>query len=101
VLTAVAAGYGGIDEEVVEPLVPRGGPARSAPSTSGARSDASGRKRTRLEQAWADLGHLRPERPEDLAAVLAAARDDEPARRQVAASLLREAPPDVASRTWG
>jgi hypothetical protein len=54
----------------------------------------------RLEQAWADLGRLRGDRPEDLDRVLAAAEDDNAARRQVAAALLADAPPGVAMRTW-
>jgi HEAT repeat protein len=54
----------------------------------------------RLEQAWADLGPLRGDRPEDLDRVLAAAGDDNPARRQVAAALLADAPPGVATRIW-
>ena len=54
----------------------------------------------RLERAWSELGGLRPERPEDLDRVVAASRDDEPARRQVAAALLAEAPPRAAARAW-
>jgi hypothetical protein len=54
----------------------------------------------RLQQAWADLGGLRADRPEDLDRVLAAADDGDPARRQVAAALLADAPPGVATRTW-
>lgn len=54
----------------------------------------------RLERAWADLGRLRADRPEDLDRVLAAAHDDNPARRQVAAALLADAPLAVATRTW-
>ena|SRR5436190_18399588 len=103
VLVAVAAGFGGMDDEIVEPAVPRGGPARSATSTAAGRIDpatTSGRSASHLEQAWADLGHLRPDRPEDLAQVLSAARDNEPTRRQVAANLLREAPPEAAEQTW-
>ena len=43
---------------------------------------------------------MRPQQPEDLAHVLSAARHSDPARRQVAASLLREAPPEIAGATW-
>ena len=103
IVVAVAAGFGGMDDEVVEPVAPRGGPTRPGSSASAGGSDAasaSGRGPTRLEQAWADLSRLRPERPEDLAQVLSAARDPDPARRQVAASLLREAPPEIAGATW-
>ena len=55
----------------------------------------------RLERAWTELGVLRPDRGEHLDRVLAATRDDEPARRQVAAALLAEAPPEAAIRAWG
>jgi hypothetical protein len=54
----------------------------------------------RLERAWADLGALRADRPEDLERVLAACDDSEPARRQVAAALLADAPPDAAAGAW-
>jgi hypothetical protein len=58
------------------------------------------RRLSRLEQAWHDLGGLRPAEPDDLAAVLAAAGDADQARRQVAANLLREADPAVARDQW-
>jgi HEAT repeats/Scaffold protein Nfu/NifU N terminal len=54
----------------------------------------------RLERAWAELGALRAERAEDRDRILAASRDDAPARRQVAAALVADAPPEVAARTW-
>jgi hypothetical protein len=54
----------------------------------------------RLERAWAELGSLRAERPDDLARILDATRDDEPARRQVAAALLADAPAEVTRETW-
>jgi hypothetical protein len=54
----------------------------------------------RLERAWSELGALRADRPEHLDRVVAAARDAESARRQVAAALLADAPPDVAAREW-
>ena len=59
-----------------------------------------GRRLSRLEQAWRDLGDLRPAEPDGLAQVLAAAGDTRPARRQVAANLLREADPAVARDQW-
>jgi Scaffold protein Nfu/NifU N terminal/HEAT repeats len=58
------------------------------------------REPRRLERAWAELGGLRPDQPEHLDRVLAAAHDDEPARRQVAAALLTDAPADIAKRSW-
>jgi hypothetical protein len=54
----------------------------------------------RLDRAWADLGALRAGRPDDLERILAACDDPEPARRQVAAALLADAPPDAAARAW-
>jgi hypothetical protein len=54
----------------------------------------------RLERAWSELGALRADRPEHLDRVVAAGRDPEPARRQVAAALLVDAPPEVAARAW-
>jgi Scaffold protein Nfu/NifU N terminal/HEAT repeats len=62
--------------------------------------DQEARGPRQLERAWAELGALRAERPEDLEHVVAAARDAEPARRQVAAALLTDAPPGIGSRAW-
>lgn len=54
----------------------------------------------RVERAWSELGALRADRGEHLDRILAASRDDEPARRQVAAALVADAPPDIAARAW-
>jgi len=54
----------------------------------------------RLERAWSELGALHADRPDQLERVLAAATDTEPARRQVAAALLADAPPETAIRAW-
>ncbi len=54
----------------------------------------------RLQQAWRELGSLRPGRGPDLERVRAAAMDAEAPRRQVAASLLREADPGAAKAEW-
>jgi hypothetical protein len=54
----------------------------------------------RLEHAWSELGTLRADRPDQLERILAAANDAEPARRQVAAALLADAPPEAAIRAW-
>ena len=81
-------------------------PAPETPVTLSTRTRPESEQETgnrpprRLELAWAELGALRPDSAEDLDRVLAAARDGEPARRQVAAVLLAEAPPAVASPTW-
>jgi hypothetical protein len=59
-----------------------------------------GRTLTRLEQAWRDLGGLRPADPTDRAIVLAAASGEDRYDRQVAANLLREADPTAAHDAW-
>jgi Scaffold protein Nfu/NifU N terminal len=63
-------------------------------------SEAAAREPRRLERAWAELGALRADQPEHLDRVLEAARDPEPARRQVAAALVADAPDEAAARTW-
>jgi hypothetical protein len=80
---------------------PKGGPAGAGAAVVDRGSGAGPERRaSHLEQAWADLGGLRPARAGDLAQVLDAAGGDDTARRQVAASLLREAPPEVAAKEW-
>lgn len=75
-----------------------------APSTrTAARTDPQeldARAPRRLERAWNELGALRADRPDQLERVLTAASDAEPARRQVAAALLADAPPEIAKRAW-
>ena len=81
-------------------------PALERPVTTSRRAgsdpeqEVGGRPARRVERAWADLGPLRADRPEDLDRVLAATQDGDPARRQVAAALLAAAPVDVAARSW-
>jgi len=77
-----------------------GGPAGAGAPPPATTSDGTGRRVSRLEQAWRDLGSLRPGEPADLAQVRAAARSDDSAARQVAASLLREADAEVAAAEW-
>lgn len=83
-----------------------GGPAGPGAAVVGRRREAatetaaSGPRLNRLEQAWQDLGSLRSSEPADLDRVRSAASDAESAHRQVAASLLREADPDVAREEW-
>jgi len=75
-----------------------GGPAGAGRSAEHAVPD--GRRMNRLEQAWRDLGVLRPADPADRAALLVAAADPDQYRRQVAANLLREADPATAATRW-
>ncbi len=86
--------------------VPERGPERSGdqqrPENDPAARTADGtaNRVSRLEQAWRDLGSLRPAEPDDVAQVRAAVRSDDSSRRQVAASLLREADADAAADEW-
>ena len=97
-----------VTEEFAEPGEPPAAPVGSAGGPAwladGAgrppRTAGDDRRLTRLERAWRDLGSLRPADPGDLAQVLAAASGDEPARRQVAANLLREGDPAAAHEAW-
>ena len=80
-----------------------GGPAGAgSPGRSEEGGSTPARRLSRLQQAWRDLGSLRPgDAPADLARVREAAVSDDPAHRQVAASLLREADPAAAAEDWG
>ena len=78
------------------PPWPANPPARRAAATAG----APPRTRTRLEQAWHDLGALHPAVPADLAALLPAVSATDQYHRQVAANLLGEADPGIASTEW-
>jgi hypothetical protein len=78
-------------------------PEPTPPPATSARAgaqDQDARAPRRLERAWSELGALRADRPDQLERVLAAANDAEPARRQVAATLLTDAPPATAIRAW-
>ena len=70
-----------------------------APARAAVRDDET-RAPRRLERAWAELGALRADRADDLERILAACGDPEPARRQVAAALLADAPADAAAGAW-
>ncbi len=82
-----------------EPTAPAG-PVAGADTGAGTDRATDRRPPRRLEIAWTDLGALRADQADDLDRILAAARADEPARRQVAAVLLAGAPADVASAEW-
>lgn len=80
----------------VEPWWIHDGAAPDRPARTGT---ARGRA-ARLAKAWADLGPLRPTNPRDLEAVITASHDEDPFRRQVAASLLLVADPATAAKHW-
>jgi Scaffold protein Nfu/NifU N terminal len=91
-----------VTRELVDPAGPNADSIPAAPMPADASApEGEPRAPRRLERAWADLGALRADRPDDLERVLAASDDAEPARRQVAAALLADAPPDAAADTWG
>jgi hypothetical protein len=93
-----------VTRELVDGADTAGGEAgstRAAADPAGAGApEREPRARRRLERAWAGLGALRADRPDDLDRILAACDDAEPARRQVAAALLADAPPDAAAGAW-
>lgn len=100
VLAVVTEEFADPDELAeAKPTGAAGGPPWLA-GRAAAHTQVEGRRLSRLEKAWRDLGGLRPARSEDLAAVLAAAGDTDQARRQVAANLLREADPAIARDQW-
>lgn len=89
------------DERATGRTVAAGGPAGAGVGAGAGGQAGDGRRRNRLEQAWRELGSLRPAEPADLAVVVAAASDEaDHYRRQVAANLLREADPAVAAAEW-
>lgn len=67
-------------------------------STSPAKDPS--RSPRRLERAWAELGKLRGDRPDDLDRILTASRDADASHRQVAAALLADAPAAAAAEGW-
>ncbi len=95
VLRAVTAAFAGDPSAGGAPSATASVPGRAIGADEG-----DTRAPRRLERAWADLGALRAERPGDLEQILAVCDDAEPARRQVAAALLVDAPPDVAAGAW-
>jgi hypothetical protein len=96
-----------VTEEFADPEEEPGTPSGAAtgpPWLAGGQTAPAGwegRRLTRLEQAWRDLGSLRPaDAADDLAEVVAAATAADPFRRQVAANLLGEADPGTAVAQW-
>lgn len=81
------------------------GPHPDAPAAAGMAAlhhaaAPGGRRRTRLDRAWDELGALRATEPGDLERLLAASEGTDPAHRRVAAGLLGDAPPAAAHRVW-
>jgi hypothetical protein len=101
VLNVVAEEFSspGADPDAGPPRV-MGGPAGAGVAGAHPGGDPAGRRRSRLEEAWRELRPLRPADPADLEKVRAAAHGDDPAHRQVAASLLREGDAEVAAIEW-
>jgi hypothetical protein len=102
VLDVIASTFGGgsSDPEGAGDADPPGVDVRGVAGSS-ATAPTKDRHRSRLDRAWDELGALAASKPEDLDLVLAAARDRDGARRQVAAQLLSDAPDEVAASTWG
>lgn len=99
VLAAVTEEFG--DPELEDGRPAASGAADGPPWLAGRPAQTvGGRRLTRLEQAWQELGGLRPADPADLALVAAAAADPDQSHRQVAANLLKEADPATARGQW-
>ena len=75
--------------------------ADTSNASSQPRSESASHGGRALEQAWKELGSLRPESPADLERILTSASSTNSATRQVAARLLTGAAPDVAEPAWG
>lgn len=109
VLAVVTEEFGDPEDEAGPPP-PSGSAARAAESGTAdgpawlagrpPQQQRDGRRLTRLERAWQDLGALRPANPVDLVLVRNAAAEEDPSRRQVAANLLGEADPAAARDEW-
>lgn len=76
------------------------GPGMAAMHAGAPAPVARGRRETRLDRAWRELGDLRVTEPEDQMRLLAAATCADAASRQVAAALLVDAAAGVAQATW-
>ncbi len=76
------------------------GPGMAAMHAGAPAPVARGRRDTRLDRAWRELGHLRATQPEDQGRLLAAATSADATSRQVAATLLVDAPADIAQGAW-
>jgi hypothetical protein len=95
ILRAVSTGFTGDAGAEPGTLPSPSEPGRPMPAAT-----TEPRAPRRLERAWTDLGGLRADRAGDLETILASTESDDPARRQVAAALLVDAPPDAAAGAW-
>jgi Scaffold protein Nfu/NifU N terminal len=81
---------------------PLGAPDPESTTTRGAHSRSEvAHGPTALEQAWKELGSLRPDDPEELDRIRAAAASPNTSYRQVAARLFVNAETDLAAAEWG
>ena len=64
------------------------------------RGGQPGREPRRVEVAWAELGSLRADQPDDLERIVRAVDDSDSSRRQVAAVLLGDGPLAAAVPQW-
>jgi len=100
VLTAVTDEFAREATEDREPAPDETGAAPVTRSLSVAATHDDEARPRHVDRAWAELGGLDARRPLDLDRLVAAGEDREPARRQVAATLLAEGPRDIATRAW-
>lgn len=93
-LHTITEEFTGVAAESNDPVVSEPTAANRASASDPSRSPR------RLELAWAELGKLRGDRPDDLERILAASRDADPSHRQVAAALFSDAPAAAAADGW-
>ena len=80
---------------------PAGSPAARSTAPPRATSERTPDERGgQLERAWRELGRLRPDQPDELERLLAAAESPTIVDRQVAARLIEGAAPDTAASVW-
>ena len=96
VLSILTEEFGAGEGGSVPPAPRPSGVAASGPS-AGTRA---AQRETRLDRAWRELGGLRPDEPAELERLRAAASSRDIAHRQVAATLLGQAPAEVAGAEW-
>jgi hypothetical protein len=98
---------GMVAAQFASPAAPADAGADSGPVDASRRPEPAARERTpddrrgSLERAWRELARLRPDRPDDLKQILAAASSPSVAARQVAARVVADADPGTARTVWG